>query len=288
MELEFSKYLSPTLNIQPDDFQEEEEIVVDKSRFTYTLNRSSSQKKQFVSAKFTSLMSTNPVQVDTSRYKYVNLNSSNNSSMSRTSSLSKSRVNRTTNKIIDLDELNRGKKAYEFREKLKRSTSNKRISLERTITHQLGTGRPLKNTPALARINSEKSFTLRKSYQTSMRSLYNPIKKSNKLSKYGGSKQMHPFAQSLRDIKIPKDVSQISNLKNVQNQEYETEQRKNTKLRFDLERTFNKDEDVQKSYQNVKQEEVDFNKTQPIKFKLHPPDKSMTDNLAIEIENRSR
>lgn len=263
-------------------------MVVDKSIFLQTLNRSSSQSKQFMSAKFASLINPKPIQVDTSRYKYVNLNSSNNSSLSRTSSLSKSRVNKTSNKIIDLDEINRGKKAHEFREKLKRATSNKRISLERTISHQLGTGRPLKNTPAIARVNSERGFTLRKSYQTSLRSLYNPIKKSNKLNKYSGNQKCHPFAQSLRDIKMPKDVSQISNLKNVQNQELETEQRKNTKLRFDLENSSKKEETVQESHQHINQGEFDFNKTQPIKFAMNSPDKSMTEVLTIEIENRSR
>ena len=76
--------------------------------------------QQFSTTKYYQLVSSVPSKFD-SKYKFVNLeNSDISGSLSRTGSVNRTNLNISSNRIPDLEEINRGIDAYKFRQSLKR------------------------------------------------------------------------------------------------------------------------------------------------------------------------
>ena len=96
--MDFSKYLSPTLNVRPQDFEEDVEVVGDVQITYKNQLRSASVSKPINTTKFVNVMKDRPARHE-GKYGYVNLDNSDMSSLSRTSSTSKYKLNKSTNRL---------------------------------------------------------------------------------------------------------------------------------------------------------------------------------------------
>jgi hypothetical protein len=119
------------------------------------INRSSSVSKSTVLTKYLSLIKDN--SNNDAKYRFVNLESSCNSSVSRTKSPSGHSFMSSSPNTFKIADRIRNSKAQELSESLKRSKSAKRISQERSITDPPSTIKQLKRKIYINRVNSDRS-----------------------------------------------------------------------------------------------------------------------------------
>lgn len=203
------------------------------------------------------------------KYKFVNLESSCNSSLSRTKSASRhssilSRSNNASNFIFHSS----ASKAQEFRERLKRSKSGNRMSIERSINEQPSTIKQLKQKINFHRLNSEKSFSL----HTADKSPFRQAKP-------------HPFAQSVRNLKIP-NVSKVeSRIKafGPKRTFKDASPKRNYKLKLDLERIYDQNQYAHADM-HQSQGDSDFNSTMPLKAQLRQINQELSNQKHYQNE----
>jgi hypothetical protein len=134
-------------------------------------------------------------------YKVVNLDSSDiSSSLSRTHSTSNNAVNRSWNRMPDATEINRGKDAKEFRERLKRSTSRKEVSIERnfdqTPKYELLNKKPSR----MNRAASERSVLVKNSHELKGSMPSSNLGRHRDNSTHSNSRRQNLFNQSTGNL----------------------------------------------------------------------------------------
>jgi hypothetical protein len=255
--------LSP---IQDDNFDEISIEVANKYSTGNKLNRSSSVAKSTVLTKYMSMAKDNTK--NNTKYKFVNLESSCNSSLSRTKSASRhSYISSKQNNISNIVFHRSASKAQEFRESMKRSKSGNRMSIERSINDQPSTIRQLKQKISLNRLNSEKSFSLHTTDKS-------PFRQS----------KTHPFAQSVRNLKIP-NVSKVENRIKAFGPKRtfkDASPKRNYKLKLDLERIYDENQYTQADM-HQSQGDSDFNSTMLLKAQFRQINQEL--NLQNHYDN---
>ncbi|CAI2364848.1 unnamed protein product [Moneuplotes crassus] len=213
---DFDKYLCPSPQLMPEEDRKDQKL-------------SSTVPKKAVTTKFISLMRDKPINYN-SKYKYVDLESSlNSSNMSRNSSTTQKRIS-STQRVMNTSDSNRGRDALKFRESLRKSRSNLRLSLNRPITERTDFMQSCK--PKFTRINSERSLGLRKSYKNPQQ--MKKIVKKKTLEKNFLSKSSTNFA-FLRNAQLDtvyKNLGQKKCKKELPSKKH--------KLKFDIEGAFDK------------------------------------------------